>query len=288
MTQDEAGPATVGVVGAGTMGSGIAQAVLAAGLALRLYDVREEFVQRGLERVRSGLARSVERGRLTAEQVEAALEGVRAGEDLSALADSELVIEAAPEDLETKRELFGRLGALLPDAVLASNTSSLSITSIAGAAPRPERVVGMHFFNPVHAMALVEVVEGEHTSPETLERTEALARALGKTPVRVQDTPGFIVNRVNRAFYGEALRLLGEGAGDVDRIDAAVREAGGFRMGPFELMDLIGIDVNYAVTRSVYDAYFGEPRFRPHPIQRRMVEAGKLGRKTGRGFYEHS
>lgn len=277
----------VGVVGAGTMGAGIAQVVLGAGYALRLYDVQAEFVQRGLERIRVGLRRSVDRGRMTEDDLAHALDRSRSGEELEVLSDAGFVIEAAPENLELKRDLFTRLGALLPDATLASNTSSLSITAIAGGTSCPERVVGMHFFNPVHAMALVEVVRSDFTSDATVERTEELARQLGKTPVRVADTPGFIVNRVNRAFYSEALRLLGEQAADVATVDRAVREAGGFKMGPFELMDLIGIDVNYDVTRSVYDAFFGEPRFRPHPIQRWMVESGRLGRKTGRGFYEY-
>ncbi len=289
MTGDEAEGTlrVVGVVGAGTMGAGIAQAVLGAGYELRLYDVQKDFVERGLDRIRSGLQRGVNRGRMTADEMQAALGPVRTGQDLSLLGDSDFVIEAAPEDLQLKKELFSQLGELLPEAVLASNTSSLSITAIAGAVSRPERVVGMHFFNPVHAMALVEVVRGDSSAEPALAQTEALARSLGKTAVRVADTPGFIVNRVNRAFYGEALRLLGERSADVETVDRAVREAGGFRMGPFELMDLIGIDVNYAVSCSVYEAFFHEPRFRPHPIQRRMVEAGKLGRKSGQGFYAY-
>ncbi len=289
MTGDEAEGTlrVVGVVGAGTMGAGIAQAVLGAGYELRLYDVQKDFVERGLDRIRSGLQRGVNRGRMTADEMQAALGPVRTGQDLSLLGDSDFVIEAAPEDLQLKKELFSQLGELLHEAVLASNTSSLSITAIAGAVSRPERVVGMHFFNPVHAMALVEVVRGDSSAEPALAQTEALARSLGKTAVRVADTPGFIVNRVNRAFYGEALRLLGERSADVETVDRAVREAGGFRMGPFELMDLIGIDVNYAVSCSVYEAFFHEPRFRPHPIQRRMVEAGKLGRKSGQGFYAY-
>lgn len=287
MEEGVTGPDVVGVVGAGTMGAGIAQAVLGAGYGLRLYDVKEEYTERGLESIRSGLRKSVERGRMTEDELARALDQVNAGTDLSILAGAGFVIEAAPEKLELKRAIFSELDELLPEAVLASNTSSLSITAIAGATSRPERVAGMHFFNPVHAMALVEVVRGDFTSEDALQKTEDLSRSLRKTPVRVTDTPGFIVNRVNRAFYSEALRLLGEGAADVETVDRAVRSAGGFRMGPFELMDLIGIDVNYDVTRSVYEAFFHEPRFRPHPIQRRMVESGRLGRKTGRGFYEY-
>ncbi|MEJ7653502.1 MAG: 3-hydroxyacyl-CoA dehydrogenase NAD-binding domain-containing protein [Chloroflexia bacterium] len=277
----------VGVVGAGTMGAGIAQALLGSGHTVKLYEPQAENLERGVATIRAGLSRSVERGRTTEVARTVALDRLTTGVDLSVLDGCAFVIEAAPESPDLKRELFARLGGMLPEAVLASNTSSLSITGIASAAPRRERVVGMHFFNPVHSMALVEVVAGDASSEDALTATDDLARAMGKSPVRAADTPGFIVNRVNRAFYSEALRMLGERTASVEDVDSVLREAGGFPMGPFELMDLIGLDVNYTVTCSVYEAYFHEPRFRPHPIQRRMIEAGRLGRKTGRGFYEY-
>lgn len=267
------------------MGAGIAQAALQAGYYVRLYDINEALVGKGVARIRMGLEKAAKRGGGDLSAPDGLLERVQAGETLGVLSGSELVVEAVPEDLQLKRALFAELGELLPDAVLASNTSSLSITAIASAAERPERVVGMHFFNPVHAMQLVEVVLGYQTAPETAELVGDVAGQLGKTPVLVADTPGFIVNRVNRAFYLEALRILEEPGADVPSVDAAVRQVGGFPMGPFELMDLIGIDVNYAVSSAVYEAYYQEPRFRPALLQRRMVESGRLGRKTGRGFY---
>ena len=201
----------------------------------------------------------------------------------------DVVIEAAIENLEVKRDIFIRLEAICnPETILATNTSSLSVTSIASSINGSSRVVGMHFFNPPHIMKLVEVVHGHRTSNIALEKTVALARMLGKVPVVVKDTPGFIVNRVARPFYGEALRLLGEGVASVEDIDRIVKLEGAFKMGPFELMDLIGIDVNLAVTKSMYEQTFGEPRYQPHVIQQTMVNAGHLGRKTKRGFYNYN
>lgn len=279
--------ATIGVVGSGTMGSGIAEVAALSKHTVILQDVSPSALTAGLNRIKKSLNRSVEKDRLSAPEASEVFARITTETALTALSMCDIVIEAALEDLSVKREIFTTLdGSLKPGAIFATNTSSLSITSIASAVKRPQCVVGMHFFNPPVLMKLVEVVAGKETAKETLVATVEFARSMGKTPVLCNDTPGFIVNRVARPFYGEALRLLGEGIASIEDIDSIVR-AGGFRMGPFELMDLIGIDINFAVTQSVYQQFFQEPRFRPHPIQRQMVEAGTLGRKTGRGFYTY-
>ncbi len=278
----------VGVVGAGTMGSGIAQVAATAGHRVLLLDARPGAAAAAIATLRAGLARLVDKGRLDAAQASAAGERLQAVEELEQLACCGLVVEAIVEELEPKRQLLRSLEALLADeAILASNTSSISLTAIAAALRRPQRVAGLHFFNPAPVLPLVEVVAGMVSAPEVLRTLLATATAWGKTPVLASSTPGFIVNRVARPFYGEALRLAGERAADPATIDAVCRDCGGFRMGPFEVMDLIGLDVNLAVTRSVWEGFFRDPRFTPSLMQQELVAAGHLGRKSGRGFHDY-
>lgn len=278
---------TIAVIGSGTMGAGIAQAASLADYEVILYDLNDDILQAALQRIRASIDKGVVRGKTLPTVAERAKAAFTLTTSLERCASADLVIEAAPEKLELKRSIFATLDAAAPHhTILASNTSSLSISAIAAATQRPDRVIGLHFFNPAHIMKLVEIICGDQTSDETVAAVTAFAERVGKTMVLCKDTPAFIVNRVARPFYGEALRMLGEEIADAATIDKLIRSAG-FRMGPFELIDLIGCDVNLAVTQSVYDAYFQEPRYRPHPIQRRMVESGRLGRKSGRGFYEY-
>jgi 3-hydroxybutyryl-CoA dehydrogenase len=280
----------IGIAGAGTMGAGIAQAAILGGIETVIQDPDEGALERGLARIREGLAKGAERGRWSEDDAARALERLAAGgTGIESLGRAGLVIEAAPEDLELKRELFAALAdACGPETVLATNTSSLSVTAIAAPTPAPERVVGMHFFNPPALMELVEVVAGDDSSAAALDAATQVAEQMGKTAIRARDSVGFVANRCVRPFTLEALRMLGEGIGSHEEIDRVYRLGGGFRMGPFELMDLIGIDVNLAVARSFYEQSFGEPRWRPHQIQARMVAGGRLGRKSGRGFYSYA
>jgi 3-hydroxybutyryl-CoA dehydrogenase len=285
-------PVTVGVVGAGAMGRGIAQVAALAGHRVVLGDAQEGAVHLAFDAIRSALARDVTKGRLDQERADDVLSRIeRAGptpHGLDAFRDCGIVVEAVVEDLPTKQTLIRALEQVVPrEAILATNTSALSIAAIGAAAAHADRVVGMHFFNPAPLMALVEIVPAITTAAEVVERTTALARAWGKTTVVASDTPGFIVNRIARPFYGESLRILEEGIADVATIDWWMRETGGFRMGPFELMDLIGNDVNLAVTTSVFEGFFYDPRYRPSLTQRRLVEAGFLGRKRERGYYDY-
>ncbi len=270
------------------MGAGIAQLACMGGFETLLHDPDAEALERGSEKLRADLGRGAERGRWTAAEAEAASARLLPAADLADLAGCDVVIEAAPERLEVKRELFAALERVCaPDAVLATNTSSLSVTAIAAGAERPERVCGMHFFNPPPLMRLVEVVAGDATSPEALATATEVAERMGRTPVRAADGIGFLANRGARPFSLEALRLAGERVAEPEQIDRIVRIGGGYRMGPFELQDLIGIDVNFEVAKSFYEQSFGEPRWRPHPLQARMVASGRLGRKSGRGWYAY-
>ena len=276
---------TLGVVGAGTMGAGIAQLGAAAGMRTLLHDPDAEALERGAEGARRGLSKWIEKGRI-GEETAPLLEPIS---ELDDLAPCDLVIEAAPERPELKRDLFGVLSMVCgDDVVLATNTSSIPVTSLAGAAARPENVVGMHFFNPPPLMPLLELIRAEQSSDDAVARAREVGEAMGKDVIVVADGPGFLVNRCGRPFNGEGLRLLQERVATHDQIDRICRLGGGFRMGPFELMDLVGIDVGFEVAKSFEELSFGEPRWRPNPIQARMVAAGRLGRKTGRGYYEYA
>ncbi len=284
------GPAeTIGVVGAGTMGAGIAQLACRSGARTLLHDPFPDALARGAEKLRAGLAKEAQKGKLTTAEADAAAERLQTAESLDALAPCELVIEAAPERLEVKHELYARLSEIVADdCVLASNTSSLPITAVAAGAAHPGRVVGMHFFNPAPIMRLLEVIAGVLSDERSLSLAHATGEAMGKDIIRAADGPGFIVNRCNRPFGLEALRLLAERVADVPSIDRIVRIGGGFPMGPFELSDLVGVDTGFDVSRSFYELSFGEPRWRPSPIQAARVAAGLHGRKRGRGYYEYA
>ena len=282
----------IGVIGAGAMGRGIAQVAASAGHHVVLGDAQAGAVERALDGISASLAREVAKGRLDQSAADAVLGRISDGDDvaggLRAYAPCDLVVEAVIEEVSAKRALFAALEQIVSrECILASNTSSLSIAALGGGVMHADRVVGMHFFNPAPLMPLVEIVPAITTAPDVTECVRSLASSWGKTAVLASDTPGFIVNRIARPFYGESLRILEEGIADVPTIDWAMRELGGFRMGPFELMDFIGNDVNFAVTSSVFEATFYDPRYRPALTQRRLVEAGLLGRKRERGYYDY-
>jgi len=281
--------AVVAVFGAGAMGVGIAQTAAAAGHRVLLFDARIGVADEARRKLQATFAALAEKGKLAVPDAVAAAERIRPIHAIGDAVSARLVIEAIVEDEAAKRELFRQLEVVVaPEAILASNTSSLSITTLAAGLKHPRRVAGMHFFNPVPLMPLVEIVSGLATDSEVAASLYATALAWGKSPVHARSTPGFIVNRCARPYYGEAWRLLAEQAADPPTIDAVMREAGGFRMGPFELMDLVGHDVNHAVTHGVWEGHFHDPRFTPPVAQREMVAAGFIGRKSGRGFYDYA
>ena len=284
----------VAVIGAGAMGSGIAQVAATYGHIVHLVDQDAAALDRAMTSIEKNLDRAVEKNRMMREDADVIRSRILAAgrdnprHDYSDIKKAGFVIEAVVEDIEVKRQLFAGLeNSVAPDAILATNTSSLSVTAIARACANPERVIGVHFFNPPTVLPLVEIVPGLATSDDVTTRTKKLVDAWGKKTVVASDTPGFIVNRIARPFYGEAIRIYEEGIADMATIDWAMREIGGFKMGPFELMDFIGNDVNFAATRSVYEATFHDSRFKPTLTQQRLNDAGFLGRKTGRGYYDY-
>jgi len=278
----------VGVVGAGTMGSGIAQVAALGGYETVIYDVSPELAEGGAAALHQALDKGASRGRWSVDEAKAASARVETTAELDGLTGCELVIEAAPERVELKRDLFTKLAEVLgPEAVLASNTSSLRVADIAAGVPQPERVVGMHFFNPPPLMKLVEVVATERSTETALAAATEVGKRMGRVPIRAKDSPGFVANRLARPYTLESLRMLGDGVADAATIDRIVRLGGGFRMGPFELLDLIGLDVNLEIARSFF-AQGGEPeRWRPSPIQEKLVAEGRLGRKSGRGYHDY-
>jgi 3-hydroxybutyryl-CoA dehydrogenase len=277
-----------GVAGSGTMGRGIAQVLAQCGARTLVYDAQPGAAEKAKASIAQSLGKLAEKGRLAAAEVEATLARIEIAGALEGLAPCHVVVEAIVEDLEEKRRLFATLERIVPqDCILASNTSSLSVTAMAAACSRPGRVAGYHFFNPVPVLKIVEVVDGVRTEPWATDALTALARRFGHTPVRCKDTPGFIVNHAGRAFVPESLRVLSEGVADFATIDRILVDAAGFRLGPFALMDLVGLDVAHAVMKSMYHQYYEEPKYRPSFLAEARVAAGLLGRKTGRGWYAY-
>ncbi|CAM3275051.1 3-hydroxyacyl-CoA dehydrogenase NAD-binding domain-containing protein [Aequorivita lipolytica] len=279
----------VGIIGSGTMGAGIAQVAATAGCSVKLYDTKTEALEKAKADLEKIMDRLVEKGKIDSEEKKRIQNNIKYVSSLKELKDSDLTIEAIVENLEVKKNVFSTLEKFVSDdCIIASNTSSLSIASIASSLEKPERCIGIHFFNPAPLMKLVEVIPAIQTSEEILKISVETIKNWGKTVAVAKDTPGFIVNRVARPFYGEALRIYEEGIASFEEIDSAMKEIGNFRMGPFELMDFIGNDVNYIVTETVFEAFYYDPRYKPSFTQKRFSEAGYLGRKSGKGYYDYS
>ncbi len=278
---------TIGVVGAGTMGSGIAQVAASAGFKVVLRDISDEALERGMNIIKKSLSRMVKKEKITQNQADEIINRIKTTKDLSDLKDVDYVIEAVFEKMEIKKELFSELDKLTrEEVILSTNTSSLSITEIASATERPDKVVGMHFFNPVPVLPLVEIVQGLTTSDETVELAYQLAKKMGKTPIKTKDQPGFIVNRILVPYMNEAAWAFMEGVGSAEEIDQAMKLGANMPIGPLALIDLVGVDVALDVLEVLYKE-FGDPKFRPAPILRQMARAGHLGRKTGKGFFTY-
>lgn len=280
---------TIGIIGSGTMGRGIAISSSVSGFNTIVYDINKEVIKKAEDSILKDLLKSVEKKKLSDEKKAEALSNLNFTSEMNDFSECDFIIEAAPEDIDLKKNIFSSLDNICrKDTILSTNTSSLSVTRISVFVKNnPERVVGMHFFNPANIMKLVEVVKGDFTSEECIKTTAELSEKMGKVPVIAKDTPAFIVNRIARPFYGESLKILSEGTSGHSEIDKVMKSCGGFPMGPFELMDLIGIDINFSVTKSVYESFFNDPKYRPSFIQKKMVDANITGRKTGRGFYSY-
>lgn len=277
---------SVAIIGVGTMGSGIAQVCAMAGYQVLLFDAEASALAKGLQTIKANLVKGVEKGKIDKATADEVSKRITLEENLAEL-KADLFIEAVVEKLEVKQKLFQEVERTNPEAILATNTSSTPITQIGAALKNPAKLVGIHFFNPAHIMKLVEVISGVASLPEIADRAKAFVISLDKVPVMAKDSPGFIVNRVARHFYVESLKVLEENVADIETIDRLM-EASGFRMGPFRLMDLIGVDTNFSVTTSMYNAFHQDPKFRPSRIQQQKVDAGEWGRKTGKGFYDYS